>query len=207
MSATPALNDLIVCPNCDAVYSAQQPAFGERAVCQRCHTVLIAPRRRAGAQIIAVALAVLILVLSAAVFPFLTIDAGGATNSVSVLDAALVFGGGPLALVSLGTIAMILFIPILRVLLVVYVLLPVVADRPPAKHAAWAFSLSEALRPWSMAEVFAIGCAVALVKISSLAEIAFGPAFWMFCILTVLVVVQDSFLCRWSVWKSLETAR
>ena len=204
MSTTPPLKDLIVCPNCDAVYSTQQPDFGERAVCQRCHTVLIAPRRRAGAQIIAVALAVFILVLAASVFPFLTIEAGGAQNAVSVLDAALVFGGGPLVLVSLGTIAMIIFIPLLRVMLVIYVLLPVVADRPPAKHAAWAFSLSEALRPWSMAEIFAIGCAVALIKVADLAQIAFGPAFWMFCILTVLVVVQDSFLCRWSVWNSLE---
>ena len=134
----------------------------------------------------------------------LTIEAGGAQNAVSVLDAALVFGGGPLVLVSLGTIAMIIFIPLLRVMLVIYVLLPVVADRPPAKHAAWAFSLSEALRPWSMAEIFAIGCAVALIKVADLAQIAFGPAFWMFCILTVLVVVQDSYLCRWSVWNSLE---
>ncbi|WP_224826426.1 paraquat-inducible protein A [Cognatishimia sp. MH4019] len=207
MSTTPPLKDLIVCPNCDAIYHVAEPKFGERAVCQRCHTVLIAPRRRAGAQIIAVALAVFILVLAAAVTPFLSIEAGGARNSVSVLDAALIFSGGPLVLVSLGTVAMILFIPLLRVLLVIYVLFPVVADRPPAKHAAWAFSLSEALRPWSMAEIFAIGCAVALIKVADLAQIAFGPAFWMFCVLTVLVVVQDSFLCRWSVWKSLETAK
>ena len=207
MSTTPALNDLIVCPNCDAVYATHQPGFGERAVCERCHTVLISPRKRAGAQIIAVAMAVFILVLAAAVTPFLTIEAGGAKNSVSVLDAALIFSGGPLVLVSLGTAAMILFIPLLRVMLVIYVLLPVVADRPPARHAASAFSLSEALRPWSMAEIFSIGCAVALIKVADLADIAFGPAFWMFCILTVLVVVQDNFMCRWSVWKSLETAR
>ena len=33
-----------------------------------------------------------------------------------------------------------------------------------------AFRLAEALQPWSMAEIFVIGCAVALVKIADLAE-------------------------------------
>ena len=55
-----------------------------------------------------------------------------------------------------------------------------------------------------MAEIFALGCAVALVKISDLAEVNFGPAFWMFAVLVVMIVVQDTLMCRYSVWKSLE---
>ena len=55
-----------------------------------------------------------------------------------------------------------------------------------------------------MAEVFAIGCAVALVKVTDLADVEFGPAFWMFGVLVVLVILQDRFLCKWSVWQSLE---
>lgn len=195
---------LIACPNCDAVYVARPPEHGMRAVCARCHTVLITPRKRAGMQIISLALAIVILVISAAVFPFLQIEAGGARNAVSVLDAVFAFSGGMLLLVSGLTALLILLIPLLRVVLVLYVLIPVVFDRPPARGAARAFSLSEALRPWSMAEIFALGCAVALIKVADLAQIAFGPAFWMFAVLVVLVVVQDSFLCRWSVWSSLE---
>ena len=83
-------------------------------------------------------------------------------------------------------------------------LVPIVLDRRPARGATQAFRLFEAMRPWSMAEIFAIGCAVALVKITDLADVGFGPAFWMFCALVFLVVVQDNFLCRWSVWNSLE---
>ena len=95
--------------------------------------------------------------------------------------------------------------PLARVLLAMYVLIPIVMDRPPVRGATQAFRLSESLRPWSMAEIFAIGCAVALIKISDLADVAFGPAFWMFAVLVVLVVVQDNFLCRWSVWNSLDS--
>ena len=105
---------------------------------------------------------------------------------------------------ALVTAALIIFIPMLRVLLTLYVLVPVVLDRRPARHAIPAFRLSEALRPWSMAEIFAIGCAVALVKVADLAQVGFGPAFWMFGALVVLVVAQDSYMCKWSVWNSLE---
>ena len=203
-AATEVLEDLIVCPQCDAVYKLKKPKHGERAVCQRCHTVLIASRRNAGLRIIAIALAVVFLIIGATVFPFLTIDAAGNKNSASILDAALAFSGGPMILLSLTTAALIVFIPLLRVLLILYVLLPVVLDRPPARHAISAFRISEAMRPWSMAEIFAIGCAVALVKISDLANVGFGPAFWMFGILVALVIAQDSFMCKWSVWNSLE---
>jgi paraquat-inducible protein A len=197
-------DDLIVCPQCDAAYQMQRPGHGERAVCTRCHTVLIAPRRKAGLQIIAVSLSVVILIIAASVFPFLRIEAAGAQNAVSILDAALAFQGGPLIVLALCTAALIMVIPLMRVILVLYVLIPVVADRKPARHAMQAFRLSEALRPWSMAEIFALGCAVALIKVADLADIHMGPAFYMFAGLVVLVVVQDSFMCRWTVWNALD---
>lgn len=198
------LAELIVCPHCDAVYHLKVPKMGEKAVCQRCHAVLIAPRRKAGLQIIAISTATFILIIGAAFFPFLDIDAAGNKNSVSVIDAALAFSSGPLLLLALATAGLILFVPLIRVMLTLYVLVPIVLDLPPARHAMRAFRVSEALRPWSMAEIFALGCAVALVKIADLATVGFGPAFWMFGGLVVLVVAQDSFLCRWSVWNSLE---
>ncbi|MDW4499292.1 paraquat-inducible protein A [Sulfitobacter sp. D35] len=201
-TATPR-TDLIVCPHCDATFALQRPEKGERAVCRRCDTVLIEPRHKAGKQIIAVSLAGVILIVAATVFPFLTIHTSGVGNSVSILDAALAFSDGPLIVLSLLTAALIVFLPLTRLLLSLYVLIPVVLDRPPAPGALRAFRLAEAIRPWSMAEIFAIGCAVALVKISDLAQVTMGPAFWMFSVLVVLVVVQDSFMCRWSVWNSL----
>lgn len=201
------MDDLIVCPQCDAAYRMKKPGHGERAACQRCNKVLIAPRRNAGLHIIAVAMAVLFLIIGAAVFPFLEIDAAGNRNAVSILDAALAFSGGPMIALSLATAGLIIFVPLLRVLLTLYVLIPVVLDKPAARHAVPAFRLSEAMRPWSMAEIFAIGCAVALVKVSDLAHVGFGPAFWMFGILVVLVIAQDSFMCKWSVWHRLENPK
>ncbi|MEM9970957.1 MAG: paraquat-inducible protein A, partial [Pseudomonadota bacterium] len=92
--ATGDTSDLIVCPQCDALYRLRKPAKGEVATCARCHTVLAAPRAKAGLQIIALALTSLILIVGAATFPFLRIEAGGVGNSVSVLDAAFIFSSG-----------------------------------------------------------------------------------------------------------------
>lgn len=205
--ASVPLSDIIVCPKCDAVYHLKIPEMGEKAICQQCHTVLIAPRHKAGLKIIAISFATFILIIGAAFFPFLDIDAAGNKNSVSVMDAALAFSSGPLLMLALATAGLILIVPLVRVVITLYVLVPIVLDLPPSRYAMQAFRLSEALRPWSMAEIFALGCAVALVKIADLATVGFGPAFWMFGGLVVLVVAQDNYICRWSVWNSLENPK
>lgn len=198
------MDDLIACPHCDALYKARMPALGDRAVCARCHTVLIAPKRKAGLKIIALALTMLILIVSAMFFPFLDIQVSGLANQASILDSALTFRSGPLALLAVATAAMVVLIPSFRMILLLYVLTPIVFDRRPSRHAKAAFRLTQKLKPWAMAEIFAIGCAVALVKVADLALIGFGPAFWMFTVLVLIVIVNDNYLCTWSVWKSLE---
>lgn len=199
------LADLIACPRCDAVQRVADPGPGERVLCLRCDHVLAAPRQSAGKQIIGVSLAVLILAITATTLPFLRISRAGLAHDSSILDAALAFSASPLLMgLSLLLAALIVFIPALRAALSIYVLWPLVRDRAPWPFAATAFRLSEALRPWSMAEVFAIGCAVALIKVTDLARVEFGLAFWIFACLVILVPVQDGLTCRHSVWKSLD---
>lgn len=196
--------ELIACPQCDALYRARVPAFGQRAVCTRCHTVLIAPRQGAFLRVIALAITVMILMLGATFFPFLNVRVAGMHHASSVFDAALAFVDGPMVALSLAVAALIVLIPILRAALVVYVLVPPALGAAPAPSARMAFRLAEALRPWSMAEIFVIGVTVALVKISDLARVDYGPAFWMFATLVVVNLLQDSYMCRWTIWKTLD---
>lgn len=199
--------DLIACPSCDALYKAERPPRGGRAVCLRCHRVLIAPRAKAGLRIIALSVAVSVLVVAATLLPFMEIRAVGFGNRASLIDVATSFRSGALVLVSVATIAVIVLIPLLRTILLIYVLAPLVADRRPARGSQWAFRTAQALKPWAMTEIFAIGCVVALVKVSSLAHLGFGPAFWMFAILVIIVAIKDSYMCTWSVWSAIEEKR
>ncbi|MGR3571576.1 paraquat-inducible protein A [Brevirhabdus sp.] len=195
------IDDLIACPQCDALYRVVEPAPGERASCARCHTVLIAPRRGSLYQTVALSVTVMILMMGAIFFPFLQIRVAGFYNTASVFDAALTFSKGYMLPLSFAVAALIVVIPISRVLLLLYVLAPITRGAKPLPGAAEAFRLSEALRPWSMAEIFVLGVAVALIKVADLARVGFGPAFWMFAVLVIILLWQDSSFSRWTVWK------
>jgi paraquat-inducible protein A len=66
------------------------------------------------------------------------------------------------------------------------------------------FRLAERIRPWSMAEIFIVGVAVALIKVAGLASLSLGPAFWAFVALVLITAVKDNFMCRLTIWKTLE---
>lgn len=198
------IDELIACPQCDALHHARIPPPGERAACRRCGTVLIAPRAGAYLHVLLLAGSVMILMIGAIFFPFLQLRVAGLHSEASIFDAARAFAEGDTAPLVIPVFALIVLIPVLRVLLIAYVLTPLVLGRPPLRRATTAFRLAEDLRPWSMAEIFVIGVAVALVKVADLAQVILGPAFWMFAALVIVTVLQDTTMDRWSLWRALE---
>lgn len=186
---------------------ARRPEEGHRAKCARCGTVLIRTREAAAARVAATSLAVAILIVSAVFLPFLEISAAGVGNRTSLLDVATSFGSGPVGLLSIVALAVIVLVPLARAGLLAWVLVPVVARRPAAPGATRAFRIAQALKPWSMTEIFALGCAVALVKVADLAQLAFGPGFWMFIALSLLILLNDRYVCASSIWDALERDR
>lgn len=195
---TPA--NRIACPHCDALYKADGDT---RLVCHRCHTVLVAPSRRAGIKVLLLSLISVGLVVGAVTQPFLSIKRFWLTSDATLLEAALAFEG-PMLVLSVTVLALVLLLPVLRLFLTLYVLGPIVVETSPLPGSGRAFSWAEALRPWSMAEIFVLGCGVALIKIVDLADVTIGPAFWMFVVLVILLWVQDTFMCRYSVWSAIE---
>lgn len=198
------LDELIACPSCDALYRAVVPEDGGRAVCGRCHHALVTPVSGAIVRIVALSLTILLLLGTAIVMPFLKIEASGLSHSSSILDAARSFSDAEMVGLAFGVLALIVFVPILRALLLLYTLVPLLFERPPLRGARLAFRWSEELRPWSMAEIFVLGVGVALVKVADMARVELGMAFWLFALLVVVTVMQDGFMCRWSVWAALE---
>lgn len=207
LAALEPLDRLIACPRCDALHRDLDLADGARARCARCGTLLIAARQRAFGQVIMLSVTIAILMAGAVFFPFLSISAAGLSHASSVFDAALAFSGDLLAPLSVAVLAMIVLIPVVRVAAILYTLLPLARGRPPLRHAEDAFRLAEHLRPWSMAEIFIIGTAVALVKVAGLATIGFGPAFWAFAAIVIVVVLEDTFMCKWTIWKTIGKAK
>lgn len=197
------IDRMIACPTCDAVYDAGATDRETAMACDRCHRILIAPSRRAGVMVILLALASVALVVGATTLPFLSIKRFFLTQDATLIETALAFEG-PLLILSVATLMLVLLLPVVRLALTLYVVTPIVAQRPPLPGAKRAFRLAEALRPWSMAEIFALGGGIALIKIVDLAHVSLGPAVWMFGGFVILMAVQNTLVCRWSLWSALD---
>lgn len=196
---------LIACPVCDLLHQNQDVAAHRVARCARCGTVLAAPKSGAMTRITMLSLTALILLAAAAAFPFLELQAQGLSHKASVLDAVMAFSRGPMAPLSLATGLLIVLLPAARYCALIYTLAPMALGWRPAPHAATAYRWAERLKPWAMAEIFIIGVAVALVKVSGLAQVGMGPAFWAFAALLIVTILTDNSICRLTVWKTLKT--
>lgn len=195
---------LIVCPTCDALHRAASVPMGARGRCRRCGTTLAAPRANAMTRIVMLAATSLVLMFAAVFFPFLEISAGGMIRRSSVLDAALAFSSGLTLPLTLAVAAFIVVLPALRLVLIIYALAPMSLGWYAAPRAMAAYRLAEALRPWAMAEIFVIGVAVALVKVAGLASLHLGVAFWAMVLLVLVNVLNDNFMCRLTIWRTLK---
>jgi paraquat-inducible protein A len=200
---TDSLRNMIACPCCDVLHRIPHLESGEQARCMRCNTVLLAPRHGAMTWIVMLATTAVILMVAAVFFPFLELHTHGLERKSSVFDAILAFSDGLMLPLSFAVAALIVVLPVTRFLALLYVLAPMALGWHPAPRARSVFHLAEAIRPWAMAEVFIIGVAVALVKVSGLAQVTLGPAFWAFVGLVIVTVLKDNFMCRVTVWQTL----
>lgn len=197
---------LIACPRCDALHVEEELSVGETARCVRCGGVLARPQSGAFTQIIALAVTTMVLIFAAVFFPFLEISRMGLGHGTSLFGVAMALADGALAPLAVALLALVVGLPAVRALLLVYTLWPLARKKPPYAHAVRAFRLSEQLKPWSMAEIFIIGTAVAMVKVGGLATISFGPAFWAFVALIFVSLANHSFMCATTIWDALEDA-
>ncbi|WP_146347779.1 paraquat-inducible protein A [Phaeobacter marinintestinus] len=198
------LDSLIACPVCDLLHTDAVIPVGSQARCHRCHTVLMTPRSQAMTHIVMLATTSLILMVAAVFFPFLDVTAAGLERHSSVMDTILAFSTGLLMPLSFAVAALIVVLPTLRLVAILYTVTPMAIAYKPWPHAKAAFRLAESLQPWSMAEIFIVGVAVALVKIGGLATLKLGPAFWAFAALVIVTALKDTFMCKLTVWKTLE---
>lgn len=201
------LDNLIACPTCDLLHRMQPVERGARASCGRCHTVLYAPRVLSVDVSIALAITVAILMIGAVSFPFLSMSQSGLSQSTSILGLVMIFSNGWMIIAG-GFVAMLVIVlPVARALALVYTLLPLRFGWTPFPKSKEVFQFAQDLLPWAMTEIFIVGTMVALVKIAGLASLSFGVAFWIYCVLVIVVAIKDASVCKWTIWKHLNTAR
>ncbi len=137
--------------------------------------------------------------------PFLSLSRGGLSSDISVLDAVFALWRNDMRWLGSLSIALVALVPLTRLLLLVFVLTRLRFRMGVNHYMRVAMRWSERLEPWAMAEIFMIGVVVSLVKISTLANLSAGLAFWSLIGLIVATVLVSLFYCRDTVWRLLTT--
>ncbi|WP_394788936.1 paraquat-inducible protein A [Rhodoferax sp.] len=185
----------IVCEGCDAVHQKTTLACGETARCVRCGTELDRYTGNPLQRILPLVVAALVMFAVANLFPIVSIAIGGQHSETTLFGAVVALTDEGMAEVAALVLATTLLFPLLQLLILLYLLLPLSRQRRPVGFALLVRAL-QSLQPWGMVEVFLLGVLVAIVKLTSAAEVIAGPALGAFVALTVLLTAVLSFQPR-----------
>ncbi len=198
-----ALSGRIACLECDLVLPMPELDEGQRANCPRCGHTLTSRPLDGFQRSLAFTFAAGAFLVSACMFPFLAMKAGGLENAITLLESAFEIyeNGQPVVALLVG--AFILVIPAAVLLGMLALLIPLLQGR----NAPWLVAsgrLVFGLSPWSMVEVFVIGVIVSLVKLASMATMVLGISFWSYVAFSICLTAAVSSLDRMYVWDSIE---
>lgn len=191
------------CHECDLLLELPEKINQGSLLCPRCGFIITKTSPNSAQQIIALSLTAFLLLIMANVFPFLTFEANGQFQEISLLQSVIELWLQGYASLAMMILIFILIAPACFILGLLYLLLPLYFyRRPPAmiKIACWLFRLTN----WSMVEVFLIGVLVSLIKIASMATIIPGISFWAYILFSIAITFVLSKTDQHQLWLWLE---
>ena len=197
---------LVACPNCDMLHKLS-PQENSALLCFRCGAVLHRDKPNSIERGLALTLTALILFVLSNSFPFLAMNNRGLVQETILLSGIRVLWQEGLQGLSLLVLLTCVLVPLAQMLGLLYILTPLYAGRPPARHAARVFRLVREAAPWGMMEVFMIGILVALVKLTDSATIIPGVSVFSFGVLIFVMVAAYSSLDPLLLWNRLDPRR
>jgi len=200
------IDTLVACPSCDLLYTRQILQRGEFARCQRCQHILQTCKPLSVDRTLAAVIAGIVLLVISLFLPFLSLSRAGISSSISVIDAVESLWMSNMSWLGILTLGFIILLPLVRLVLLGWVLWGIRFDQISLSSMRVAFRWAVRLEPWAMADIFMVGVVVSLVKISSVANLQAGLAFWSLLALVGVSVLINLTLCRDTVWYKLSQA-
>ena len=193
----------IGCLECDLLVTVDGLFPGERAKCPRCGHLLTENTVDGLTRSLAFALAAGMLLVMSMVFPFLSLQANGLEQVMTLPRSAYeLYLDGYLAIAIL-VMGPIIVVPAMMIAALVALLLGIRQGKP----ARWLVPIGRFLfflNPWSMVEVFVIGVLVSLVKIGAMATVIMGISFWAYTVFAICFLATMTNLDRVQLWERIE---
>lgn len=194
---------LVACHYCDLLHHMQVLPEDSTARCSRCGAVLYKKKRNSLDRALTLTIAALILYFLAVLCPFMDLKLHGQVRESTLITGVKeLFTRGMWSLSALVLLVAIV-VPLLKIIGLLYVLIPLKFKRRPWK-LAFSYRMLEFLRPWGMLEVYMLGVLVALVKLTALARVELGIAFYSFAALILITTAARASLDSGIIWSHLE---
>ncbi|MDH3664877.1 MAG: paraquat-inducible protein A [Alphaproteobacteria bacterium] len=193
---------IIACHECAAVHRVSEMANGNAAICSVCGAMLYRAQRDSIERTLCFVVTALILFAIANLLPFMTFKLEGREQVSTIMTGVIGLyedGMWPLALLVFAAAIM---MPLLKLVALLYVLLPLHFERLPWGLPS-VFRWIETIHPWAMMEVFLLGVIVAYVKLTDLATIELGLALFAFVAVIILMIAADVALDPRQVWERI----
>lgn len=200
-------DDLVACPGCDLLHYRRELLVGEFARCERCGDIIQTNKPHSIDRSLAATLAGLVLLSLSLFTPFMSLSRAGIVSGITVLDTVVALWDSQMRWLGLLTLSLIILLPLTRLLLLAWVLWRLRFGRKVRRSMRMAFHWALKLEPWAMADIFMVGVVVSLVKISTMANLTVGVAFWALILLVGVSVIISMTLCKDTVWAMLSKQR
>lgn len=200
-------NNLVACPECDALQLAPELAPNHAADCVRCGAELFRNKPRSLETTLALMVAAAFAFAVANAFPLMELEAKGSIRSSSTLYGlvqALFASGWPS--VALLVLVTVIVVPVAQLATALYILVTLKLGRLP-RYLRSAVRTLDAIWRWGMVEVFMLGAIVSLVKLTKLASVDIGLALYAVGAYVLLIAAAVSSFDAHSLWHRVEELR
>ena len=179
---------LLICEHCDTVYRRRTLARGDVARCVRCEAELERHHALSVNAMLALILTAMIVFVQANMWPIVTLGLSGQQSSTTLWGMILAMWREQAQVVSVLVAATLFFFPMLKMLLLGWLLWFARAGRR-APGFVRLMVILHYLGPWTMSEVFVLGALVAIVKAHTYFDVTPDPGIYAYAALTLLITV------------------
>ena len=175
------------CPECGLRLRLPKLRQGQEADCPRCHHKLVSIEPEPYPIVLACAAAALLLMVLVYSQPFVTVYMTGLFARLTLPEIMLAPLENDWGFLGFVMSVFVFGAPLLFLLMCMYVYISL-SRQGRARYLLGAVRLLERLREWIMVDVFFISMLVAYIKLSAVAGVRFGAAFWLMPPLAILLL-------------------
>lgn len=199
-------NNLLACPECDALQRMPALAHGSTAACVRCGAEVVRNNPDSLEHTLAFMVGAAVAFACANAFPLMELDAQGIPSSSTIygLVEALFASGWPS--VAVLVLVTVIVVPAAQIATALYLLVSIKLGRVPRMLRPAVVTLDWIWR-WGMVEVFFLGALLSMVKLTQLASVHIGIALYALGAYVLLLSGAVAAFDSHSLWRRVEELR